>query len=90
MAPQTKRAATQAALNGQPAADETTDQQPANQRPADASERKAAENDSLYAKALNEEDDYTLVPKDKVAENQTVEKVSDKVYPNDMVIAKRK
>lgn len=48
-----------------------------------------AKSDELYAKALNEKADLTLVPKSKIKGNHTVKQVSDKVYPGNMVIAER-
>lgn len=52
-------------------------------------QQEVAETDELYAKALNERGDLTLVPKGKIKKNHTVKQVSDKVYPGDMVIAER-
>jgi len=46
--------------------------------------------DPQYLKALNEEDGLTLVPEASVKDNFTVERVGTKVFPNGMVIAKRK
>ena len=45
--------------------------------------------DINYQKALNEIGGLTLVPANKVDKNLTVERFSDAVYPDDMVIAKR-
>lgn len=101
MAKPNTRAATQAALNGTPktpqelAAEAQAKQDAAAQkaaaqlREANADELSVAEDDAEYAKALNEVDGLTLIHKNKVAKNGTVERVGTKVYPNDMVIAKR-
>ncbi|TPL98314.1 hypothetical protein [Mesorhizobium sp. B2-3-10] len=48
-----------------------------------------AAEDELYAKALNERADLTLVPLSKIEGNHTVKRVGDKVYPGNMVIAER-
>ena len=71
----------------QPATKPTADEAAAAKR--NAEQQKVAESDELYAKALNEKNGYTLVPKGKVEKNHTVKQVSDQVYPGDMVIAER-
>ncbi|MGG7581710.1 hypothetical protein [Rhizobium sp. Nf11,1] len=89
MTKQTKRVEVQKALNGEAApVKEDEDEKPGWARPVTAEELKIAETDEDYRKALNDEGGLTLVPMKKAKDNHTVEQISDKVYPHNMVIAK--
>ncbi|TBH23633.1 hypothetical protein ELG64_09010 [Rhizobium leguminosarum] len=102
MAKKTDRAATQAALNkpegktaeelqaeADAAATAAKAKEESQKRQPTPEEQKAAGDDALYQKALDEKNGYTLVPLKKVEKNQTVKRVGTKVYPGDMVIAER-